>query len=139
MRAADFFISSKDLWTLIGGPGAPRIVDVRKPDALESSPGMLPTAAWRDPLATGDWMASLDRHAAVILACKEGHERSQVAAACLRERGFNASVLAGGYKAWTEAGLPLVAKAALDIFVPKRPSVWVTRRRPKIDASPARG
>jgi hypothetical protein len=29
--------------------------------------------------------------------------------------------------------LPLTAKAALDRFTPKSPSLWVTRRRPKID------
>jgi rhodanese-related sulfurtransferase len=133
MRAADFFVSPQDLWTVVGGPAAPRIIDVRKPDAVESSPGMLPASSWRDPLASDDWMASLDRHAPVVFACKEGHERSQIAAACLREQGFAARVLAGGYKAWTEAGLPLVSKAALDKFLPKRPSLWVTRRRPKID------
>ncbi len=42
-------------------------------------------------------------------------------------------MLAGGYAAWSEAGLPLVAKAALQRFAPTRPSLWVTRRRPKID------
>lgn len=133
MRAASFFISPQDLWALMGGPRAPHVFDVRKPDVVESSPGMLPTSSWRDPLASHDWMAALDRHATVVFVCKEGHERSQIAAACLREQGFDASVLTGGYKAWTEAGLPLVAKAALDKFLPKRPSLWVTRRRPKID------
>jgi rhodanese-related sulfurtransferase len=133
MRAASFFVSPQDLWTRMGGPDAPRIFDVRKPDVVESSPGMLPTSSWRDPLASGDWMAALDRHLPVVFACKEGHERSQIAAAHLRERGFDACVLAGGYKAWVESGLPLVAKPALNRFLPKRPSLWVTRRRPKID------
>src|SRR5262249_55416441 len=41
--------------------------------------------------------------------------------------------LEGGYAGWSEAGLPLVDKAALVRFAPKRPSLWVTRRRPKID------
>jgi hypothetical protein len=40
---------------------------------------------------------------------------------------------AGGYAAWSEAGLPLVDKAAIDRLAPRRPSQWVTRRRPKID------
>jgi rhodanese-related sulfurtransferase len=133
MRAHDFFISAADLWMLLGCGGAPRIVDVRKADVVETSPGMLPASSWRDPLACDDWMASLDRHTPVVFVCKEGHERSQIAAAALRERGFEASVLAGGYKAWAEAGLPLIARAALNRFLPKRPSLWVTRRRPKID------
>jgi len=58
---------------------------------------------------------------------------SQMAAADLRARGFAARILAGGYDAWTAAGLPLVAKATLARFAPKQPSLWVTRRRPKID------
>jgi hypothetical protein len=58
---------------------------------------------------------------------------SQIAAARLRGDGFQAQVLAGGYDGWTAAKLPLVSKAALDRFAPKRPSLWVTRRRPKID------
>ena len=54
-------------------------------------------------------------------------------AAHLRTEGFDARVLEGGYQAWSDAGLPLVAKSALDRFAPKSPSLWVTRRRPKID------
>jgi hypothetical protein len=42
-------------------------------------------------------------------------------------------VLEGGYGAWSEAGLPLVARAEAERFVKQRPSLWVTRRRPKID------
>jgi hypothetical protein len=58
---------------------------------------------------------------------------SQAPTAHLRAEGFDARVLAGGYAAWVEAKQPLVAKSALDRFAPKRPSLWVTRRRPKID------
>ena len=42
-------------------------------------------------------------------------------------------MLEGGYQAWLAAGLPVVAKPALDRIAPQRPSLWVTRRRPKID------
>jgi hypothetical protein len=68
-----------------------------------------------------------------VVACKAGHELSQTVAATLRQQGVAASVLAGGYAGWSEAGLPLVDKATLLRFVPQRPSLWVTRRRPKID------
>lgn len=133
MLAANFFISPQELWALIGGSSAPRIIDVRKREIMESAPGLLPGASWHDPLDADAWAETLARHTPVVLACKEGHERSQMAAAYLRERGFDACVLAGGYKAWIEAELPLVSKAALDRFAPRRPSIWVTRRRPKID------
>jgi hypothetical protein len=65
--------------------------------------------------------------------CRYGHNLSQMVAADLRQRGIPAQVVEGGYQAWGEAGLPLIAKAALERFAPKSPSRWVTRRRPKID------
>src|SRR5262249_60862155 len=38
-----------------------------------------------------------------------------------------------GYGGWHTRALPLVAKPELERIAPRRPSVWVTRRRPKID------
>jgi hypothetical protein len=58
---------------------------------------------------------------------------SQWTVAQLRGAGFDARVLEGGYEGWAKSGLPLVAKPELDRLAPKRPSVWVTRRRPKLD------
>ena len=78
-------------------------------------------------------MPTLDRARPVVFACRHGHQMSQTATAYLRAEGFDARVLTGGYAAWVESKLPLVAKSALDRFALKRPSVWVTRRRPKID------
>jgi rhodanese-related sulfurtransferase len=129
---ASFFISPVDVWNLIGSAQAPQIVDVRRRDAYDASPGVLPTASWADAKST-DWIGPIDRARPVAVACKAAHEMSQMAAAELRARGYDAAVLAGGYAAWSEAKLPLVNKPALDRFAPKRPSLWVTRRRPKID------
>jgi rhodanese-related sulfurtransferase len=132
MDSASYFISANDLWKLIGSAYAPQIVDARRRDAYDAASGVLPAAVWRDAKRT-DWFDSLDRTRPVVVACKAAHEMSQTAAAELRARGHDASVLAGGYAAWAEAGLPLVDKATLERLVPKRPSLWVTRRRPKID------
>jgi rhodanese-related sulfurtransferase len=129
-----FFISTGDLWQLIGTGDAPQIIDVRRSDVFQAAHGLLPgLAAWQDATKAAEWSVALDRQRPIIVACKAGHELSQLAAAHLRSSGFDARVLAGGYLAWSEAGLPLVAKAALDRFAPRRPSAWVTRRRPKID------
>jgi rhodanese-related sulfurtransferase len=133
MSAASFFISPRDLWSTIGTANAPRIVDARRRDVYDAAPGLLPTATWRDTAGARQWSASLDRERPIVVACKEGHQFSQSAAAHLRMEGFNAQVLVSGYAGWAEAGLPLVAKAALDRLAPARPSQWVTRRRPKID------
>lgn len=133
MLAASFSILPNELWSLIGTSDAPQIVDVRRPEVVAQAPAMLPGAIWSNAPDVSEWSSALDRSRPVVLACKAGHERSQTAAAQLRAQGFSAQILAGGYAGWIEAGLPLVAKAELDRLAPRRPSVWVTRRRPKID------
>ncbi|MCC6887788.1 MAG: chromate resistance protein [Hyphomicrobiales bacterium] len=133
MLASSFFISPTDLWSQIGTAQSPQIVDARRRDAFDAAGGVLPTAVWRNAIEVQQWAADLDFEHRVVVACREGHELSQMAAAELRALGFDAAVLAGGYTAWSAASLPMVTKAALDRLTPGRPSQWVTRRRPKID------
>jgi rhodanese-related sulfurtransferase len=128
-----YFISPQDLWNSIATPSAPQIIDVRRADVFSQSPEMLPGAQWRDAGKAKQWPASLDFTQPVVAACNAGHELSQMAVAELRADGFDAQVLAGGYERWAAAGLPFVTKPELDRIAPARPSLWVTRRRPKID------
>jgi rhodanese-related sulfurtransferase len=130
---SSYFISPNDLWNLIGTAQAPQIVDTRKRAVYDSAPGLLPGAVWRDIADTERWSTTLDRNRPVIFSCRFAHYMSQIPAARLRGEGYDARVLAGGYAAWVDAKLPLVNKPALDRFAPNRPSLWVTRRRPKID------
>ncbi len=109
------------------------IVDVRRRDVHDAATGVLPTATWRDAAQAAQWGAELERTRSSWSPAGKVIELSQMAAASLREQGFDARVLEGGYAGWTAAGLPLIEKAALDRFVRARPSLWVTRRRPKID------
>lgn len=132
MLSPTYSISPDMLWNAIATPDAPQIVDVRRRDAYQDSPSLLPGALWRDAATAIEWAHELDAQP-LVLACKAGHERSQWAAAQLRAAGFDAHVLQGGYEGWAAAGLPFVTKPTLDRFTPSRPSVWVTRRRPKID------
>ncbi len=133
MLGSSYSISPDELWHAIATPKAPQVVDVRRHDAVTASPHLLPGAVWRDPDEVAEWAADLDATRPVVLACKAGHELSQMAAAQLRANGFDARVLQGGYQGWTDAGLPFVAKSEFARIAPQRPSLWVTRRRPKID------
>jgi rhodanese-related sulfurtransferase len=133
MLGSSFFTTPQDLWQCIGSGHAPIILDVRRADAYDSAPGILPAARRRAASAVAFWAGALPRDGHIVVACKAGHELSQAVAAHLRRDGLAASVLQGGYAAWVEAGLPLTAKAPLDRLAPNRPSLWVTRRRPKID------
>jgi rhodanese-related sulfurtransferase len=133
MLSPSYSILPKELWHSIGTADAPQLIDVRRREAYDQSPHLLPGALWRDTGKVQAWSADLDRTRPIVTACKAGHEMSQTAVAQLRANGIDAHVLEGGYEAWAKAGLPLVAKVELDRLAPKRPSIWVTRRRPKID------
>ncbi|MGC2045748.1 MAG: chromate resistance protein ChrB domain-containing protein [Pseudolabrys sp.] len=133
MLSPSYSISPKDLWNAIATRDAPQLVDVRRRDAYEQSPHLLPGAVWRDAAKTAQWMTEFDPARPIVAACKAGHEMSQSTVAQLRADGVEARVLEGGYEGWAKAALPFVAKAELDRIAPKRPSIWVTRRRPKID------
>ena len=133
MLSPSYSISPKDLWNAIATRDAPQLVDVRRRDAYEQSLHLLPGAVWRDATKTKQWTAEFDPVRPIVAACKAGHEMSQSAVAQLRADGVDARVLEGGYEGWAKAGLPLVAKSELERLTPKRPGVWVTRRRPKID------
>ncbi len=133
MLSPSYSISPKDLWNAIATRDVPQLIDVRRRDAYEASPHLLPGAVWHDAAKAKQWVTEFDVTRPIIAACKAGHEMSQSTAAQLRADGIDARVLEGGYEGWTKAGLPLVAKVELERLAPKRPSVWVTRRRPKID------
>lgn len=133
MLSPAYSISPTELWHLIGTADAPQLIDVRRRDIYESLPGLLPTSIWQEPTKYARWIPSLDPARPIVVACKAGKELSQFITAELRGAGYAASMLEGGSYAWTAAGLPEVDRAAFTRFAPQRPSVWVTRRRPKID------
>jgi rhodanese-related sulfurtransferase len=133
MLSPSYSISPKDLWHLIGTASAPQLIDVRRRDIYESTPGLLPTSIWQEPTEFSRWIPTLDRGRPIVIACKAGKELSQFITAELRGAGYQASMLEGGSFAWSDAGLPMVDRATLERFVTRRPSIWITRRRPKID------
>ncbi|MBV9954913.1 MAG: chromate resistance protein [Pseudolabrys sp.] len=129
----DFLISPRALWQRIGTPLAPQIIDTHRRPIFDALSGVIPGAAWRDTHQVESWATGLDRARPIVVACAHGEQMSQIAVAHLRGEGFAAQALEGGHDAWVATGLPLVDKKALARFAPKSPSVWVTRRRPKID------
>lgn len=114
-------------------PCAPQIVDVRRRDIYETVAGLIPGSVWREPTAYLDWIGTLDRTRPVVVTCKLGKELSQVTVSELQAQGYDATHLDGGQGAWTDAGFPLIDRATADRLMPQRPSLWVTRRHPKID------
>jgi len=125
-------ISISQLARLIGVPGAPVIVDVRKAPDFEADTRLLPGARRRDATLVAEWAHELKgKH--VVVACQRGGSRSEGAAGWLRAEGVRAEVLEGGYEAWRKADGLLVETQSLPQRDAQGRTVWVTRSRPKVD------
>ena len=135
MPAPDAITPDK-LAKLLGTPRCPAILDNRRDGLRAEVPQTLPGAR---PVAEADLaparleplIASLQ--GPVVVACAEGHGRSQGLAALLRSRGIAAEYLEGGHAAWHAAGLPMIDPGKIMARDAAGRSVWVTRSRPKVD------
>ncbi|MBV8154862.1 MAG: rhodanese-like domain-containing protein [Candidatus Eremiobacteraeota bacterium] len=80
----------------------PKLFDIRKNPDDRQIPGSI-----RADGAALETQTSLpfDADEDVVLYCGSGNSCSRVAKT-LRDRGYNAVALEGGYKAWVEAGFP---------------------------------
>lgn len=128
-----FFIAPSDVFARLGRADAPVVFDVRRPEIVAASDTMMPIACFRAPSEAVAEGRAEQSGRAVLVACAHGHNRSQQVVARLRSVGIDASAIAGGYDGWQAAGLPLVKRTARGVSLGAAPTVWVTRRRPKID------
>ena len=96
MSSASFFVSPHELWSRIGTADAPTILDVCRREIYEAGPGVIPTAQWHRPETYMEWVPALPADRPIVLACRYGHNLSQMIAAELRARGVSAQVLEGG-------------------------------------------
>lgn len=138
-------ISPRELAGRTGVPGAPMLLDVRRHARFAESTHLLATAQWCAPEALADF-ASSHPPREVVVYCVYGHEISQQAAATLRQAGWNARFLAGGFDggepgvdspqdlAEWRAVRPRTMRKRTDLGVDGvQASTWITRERPKID------
>jgi rhodanese-related sulfurtransferase len=128
-----FFTTASDVYARLGRADAPVIFDVCRPEIVEAANELIPTARTRTLADAVDEALQQGRGRAIVVACAHGHNRSQQVAAQLRAKGFDAAVLADGYDGWRAAGLALVKRSVDGVVLGGAPTVWVTRRRPKID------
>ncbi len=79
-----------------------KIFDIRKKPDDRKIPGAM--RAEGEALEAGGELP-FERNEDVVLYCGSGNSCSRIAQA-LRERGYRAVALEGGYKGWVDAGLP---------------------------------
>ena len=107
-----FSISPIDLNTSLNATSntrtRPRIFDVRKRPAFEAAPQLIPSAIWQIHDRVNEWSQDIPIEKTIIVYCVHGHEVSQNAAQQLRDLGFNARYLQGGFDEWKTQGFNLV-------------------------------
>jgi rhodanese-related sulfurtransferase len=125
-------ISPEKLFRLVGTPRCPIIVDVRTDEDFAADPRLIPGSLRRGYEDVSRWAADLGAGPAIVV-CEKGRKLSEGVAAWLRHLGVGAENLVGGYRAWTEAALPVLRTERLPPRDAAGRTVWVTRERPKID------
>lgn len=130
---SDFLISIDELKLRIGTADCPPIFDVRRRALYDTEDAILPTARWRDHLASDLWSTHLPGESEVIAYCVHAHNVSQCAVAALRARGVRARVLQDGIEGWKAAGGLTISKSALPLRDEDLASVWVTAVAPDVD------
>jgi rhodanese-related sulfurtransferase len=105
-------IEARELSERLNGMAAPMVIDVRGPK--EYAAGHV-AGAVNIPLSQlPKKLKRISREGLVVTYCNmhhRGESRGERAATLLRENGYDARALDGGYPIWKEAGLP-VAQAA---------------------------
>ena len=125
-------ISLQKFSRLVGTPRCPQVVDVRTDDDFAADPRLIP-GSLRRPFSTVAAWAGPSGGGGAVVVCEKGLKLSEGVAALLRHAGGGADVLEGGFRAWADAGLPLVPADRLPPRDAEGRTVWVTRSRPKVD------
>lgn len=138
-------ISPSQLNARLGQPGAPLVLDVRRPEHFASGPKLVAGAVHCAPEDVAAFARSGPPRE-VVAYCVFGHNVCQDAVRTLREAGWDARYLEGGIAggkagedpaedvARWKAQPPLRIRKRPDLGVDgQRPSRWITRARPKID------
>ena len=102
-------ISAQDLKARLWHGIEVTLVDVRRAGAREADPRLIPGAVWRDPEQVAAWANELPRNRSIVVYCVHGQEVSAGVIERLREMGFDAALLEGGFEGWRAAGGQLAA------------------------------
>jgi rhodanese-related sulfurtransferase len=124
-------ITVQQLARLVGLPGAPAIIDVRRDDEFTSDPRLVPTAQRHSSIGGIEWWRRYSGQPIVVM-CQTGRTHSRATGARLRHEGLDAKSLEGGHEAWCEARQALVSAARIPSRDNEGRTVWVTRARPKV-------
>jgi rhodanese-related sulfurtransferase len=97
-------LSADELKELLAGGAEVTLVDVRRAEDRAADPQVIPGATWRDRDRITAWASELPRGRPVVAYCMHGRTGSAGVVDRLRELGFDAALLDGGFAGWKAAG-----------------------------------
>jgi rhodanese-related sulfurtransferase len=101
-------LSVKELEKRLAGGAGVTLVDVRRAEDRKADPQAIPGAVWRDRAQVAAWAHELPRDQPVVAYCMHGRTGSAGVVDRLRELGFDAALLEGGFEGWQAAGGQLI-------------------------------
>jgi rhodanese-related sulfurtransferase len=95
-----FSVTSSELMQSLGSPAFPHLIDVRDDVDYPADPRDIPGSIHRREADFETWVSTLDCHRPIVVSCQKGYKISQGIVARLREKGWRAATLEGGYLGW---------------------------------------
>ena len=84
-----------------------QIIDVRPQHYVSRTQDIIEGAVWRDPERVQQWSGELAKSDPVVVLCMYGFDMGCKTAIALRDAGFDAKYLKGGYLSWKAIGGPV--------------------------------
>lgn len=81
-----------------------QIIDARPRHYISRTQDIMDGAVWRDPERVQEWAGELSKSDPVVVFCVYGFHVSCKTAIALRDAGFDAKYMKGGYSAWKAIG-----------------------------------
>lgn len=83
-----------------------QVIDVRPQHYVSRTQDIIEGAVWRDPERVQEWAGELSKSESVVVFCMYGFDMGCKTAIALRDTGFDAKYMKGGYSGWKAIGGP---------------------------------
>ena len=125
-------ITVAQLSRLVGTPDCPDIVDISIDEDFAADPYLIP-GSFRHPHTDLIGLKARLTSDRCVIVCQKGIKLSQGMTAWLRSDDINAEYLQGGNFGWRAAPDTMRIPAHAISTSADKPTLWVTRHRPKVD------
>jgi Fe-Mn family superoxide dismutase len=100
-------IGVEEVRELLDSGKSVQFIDARPKHSVSRTQDLVEGATWRDPERVQEWMGELSKSEPVVVFCVYGFHVGCRTAIALREAGFDAKYMKGGYSGWKAVGGPV--------------------------------